>query len=263
MKKRFLSTGILFMVLVAMLAAIGVGYGLWSKTLHLDGVVKTGSVNAEFSSACTDDNGFPDCPMGQDFEDDGLDPAETGADPKLRYDKDVGSCEAEASAATDTDADQDGIQGATVTIDNGYPSYHCTAWFGIKNTGTIPWRVQAIEQHMNVDHWYSCDPTGMTGWTFVPASTWYDYCGTSVDKHIDLDANHWDGDVIDWDLNVHVTKLQIGDQIHPDEHTGIDLDIHVKQGAAQNAGGTEIGDPDAYQVDHRIQVVQYNEYEAP
>lgn len=226
MKKRFLNTGILFMALVALLAAIGIGYAMWDKTLNIDGTVSTGNVDAQFTSACTDDDGTVDCSHDQDFGDDGIDPAG----------KDVGNCGATFAADT-----------ATMTIGNAYPSYECTAWFGIENNGTIPVMVQAIEQHANFGHYYRCDP--VDPWTFAAASTWYPYCGTSVVK--DIAVFDPVTDEIVPVLNVHVTKLVIGEQIDRDGHTGIDVHIHVKQGAAEDA---------MYQVDHRIYLVQWNEY---
>lgn len=114
MKKRFLTAGILFMVLVGMLAAIGTGYALWSKTLNIQGSVQTGEVDADFDAATTND------PVGT------IDPG---------YDKDVASCEVSGV----------GTQTLTVTILNGYPSYTCAVDFLVTNTGTVPVKVQSFD----------------------------------------------------------------------------------------------------------------------
>lgn len=94
------------------LMAVGLGYGMWSKTLDINGTVNTGKVDAGFAHvACSD----------------------TGTDPG--YDKDVASCSVELSADTET---------MTVTIDNAYPCYTCVITYDIVNTGTIPVKIQSI-----------------------------------------------------------------------------------------------------------------------
>jgi hypothetical protein len=110
-KGKFLPVGILFMVLVMALAALGVGYGHWTKTLDINGSVTTGEVNADFDSASTSD---------------------TGIDPG--YTKDVGTCTVSGV----------GTQTLTITVDNAYPSYTCDVDFTITNTGTIPLKVNAL-----------------------------------------------------------------------------------------------------------------------
>ena len=112
MRGRFTKVAVLFLVLALALAAVGVGYAMWSKTLTIDGTVKTGEVNAIFTTAtCTD----------------------TGVDPG--YTKDVGSCEVTGA----------GTQKLTITITNGYPCYTCDIDFTIDNTGTIPVKVQSFD----------------------------------------------------------------------------------------------------------------------
>ncbi len=117
MFKKGLPIGTLVVILVIALAAIGVGYGLWSKVLFVSGTVATGNVNAEFLSPSTND---------------------TGTDPG--YTKDVGSCTV-ALAAQPGAGPNDLL---TVTITNGYPSYSCTVSFSVKNSGSIPVMVQAF-----------------------------------------------------------------------------------------------------------------------
>ena len=48
MKRKSVKIGILFMILIVSLSAIGVGYGLWSKYLHVDGTVHTGYIDFEY-----------------------------------------------------------------------------------------------------------------------------------------------------------------------------------------------------------------------
>ena len=69
-KRRSLGLGGLALMLLLALAAIGIGFGLWSKILTIDGVIRTGSVNAEFIGAFTDDDNKQNDPA-LDFYDDG------------------------------------------------------------------------------------------------------------------------------------------------------------------------------------------------
>lgn len=119
MKRGFFSAGVLFLVIVGLLGALAVGYGLWSKTLTVDGTVKTGDFNADWDWAMVSDEGLDPCTPD-------LNPSGCNYPPK-----DVGSCS----------VDGVGTQALTVTIDNAYPSYECTITAAITNTGTIPFNV--------------------------------------------------------------------------------------------------------------------------
>lgn len=96
--------GVLFLVLMVGMAAVGASYALWSKTITLTGTVATGDVNIKWSPFIDDD--------------DGNDPG---------YLKDVADCQ----VTTTNDL-------VTVTITNGYPSYTCTINGDITSTGSIP-----------------------------------------------------------------------------------------------------------------------------
>ena len=100
--------GVLFLVLMVGMAAVGASYALWSKTITLTGTVATGKVDMEWSTFTDDDNG--------------IDPG---------YDKNVADC---------TVITTPGL--VTVTITNGYPSYTCTIVGDIHNSGTIPIKLQ-------------------------------------------------------------------------------------------------------------------------
>ena len=65
-----LGVGGVVMMLVIALAAIGLGIALWSKVLTINGIVRTGTVNAEFVRAFTDDDNKQDA-VDLDFYDDG------------------------------------------------------------------------------------------------------------------------------------------------------------------------------------------------
>ncbi len=125
------------------LASVGIGYGLWSKTLFINGTVNTGSVDSIFVDPFTDD----DNKMNDDAKDVGdtgvcplfgsgsCDPADSGKNVP-RKDKDVGECFAVL--------DPNDPQILNVTIDNSYPSYYCTVFFHIRNTGSVPVKIQSL-----------------------------------------------------------------------------------------------------------------------
>jgi hypothetical protein len=102
-------------MLVIALAAIGVGYGLWAKTLWIHGNVDTGSVNAVFSYNEVDEGVWQ--PFNQNNRDD-----------DFEYEgKNVADCSMVVNGSE-----------LTITITEGYPSFHCWAEFDVDNTGTIP-----------------------------------------------------------------------------------------------------------------------------
>lgn len=240
---RAVPVSALFMVLVLGLATLGVAYGLWSKTLAIEGVVNTGNVNAEFTQAFTDDDDTVDDPTkdsldlddcrdfgGVDRDGDGLtscDPRASGPDPKPRHRKDVARCDARL-------ADEDpqlGMQNGEVEIINGYPSYFCTSWFRIHNNGSIPVKVRRI------------DITDSAGNVIVPdaqPSTIYD---------LDLTGP---GGVPDGlpDLNLHITDIELQQQLDPSQEILMDLDMHVTQDAPPGS---------TFSFDVLIQLAQWNE----
>lgn len=142
LRRKSMPIGAFFMVLVLALATLGVGFGLWSKLLLINGTVNTGTVDAKFALAFTDDDNKIDNPL-KDAGDVGPCPAfgAGSCDPKAfgpnpaRYDKDVGVCTASLDPTGTT---------LTVAVKYGYPSYHCTLWFDILNSGTIPVKIQSL-----------------------------------------------------------------------------------------------------------------------
>ncbi len=216
-----LPIGALFMVLVLGLALIGVGYGLWFKVLTIEGTVVTGEVHAAFEAAFTDDDGevndpekdsndVGNCPIGG-RDISSCDPAASGRDPKPRYEKDVGWCGARV------DGEDNNV--GHVNIRNGYPSYFCTAWFDVLNDGSIPVKVASVT---------------INGTPVTP----------SVATPFDLDG---DGNA---DVDLHVSEIQLCQQIEPDETVQMDIDQHVRQEAAQNA---------TFEYTVEVQLNQFNE----
>jgi hypothetical protein len=221
-KRKSIPVGTLFMIIILALATLGVGYGLWSKMLYINGTIETGNVNAVFYDAFTDDDGDVDNPE-KDNGDAGTcaeyqynpagigscDPNKFGPDP-TRYLKDVGYCKAEIDTAD--------AQKLHITVTNGYPSYYCTVWFDIWNNGSIPVKIQSL----------TVTPDPLEKWV--------------------------NGEQV----TVALSELACGDQIDPVEDPSTleglaqgDIHIHVEQAA----------DPGAtYTFDAELLLVQWNEY---
>ena len=151
MSKNMTRVGVIFLALTVTLSIMGVSYGLWTKSLTVEGMVRTGEVDLVFVDAFTDDDGEIN-DLNKDSQDDGgpsqgfdawgsdssADPSASGRDPKDHYDEDVAKCE----ASIDHDH-----QEAQIEKFDAYPSYFCTAWFDIRNVGTIP--VKINDRHSN------------------------------------------------------------------------------------------------------------------
>jgi hypothetical protein len=100
--------------LVCAVAALGVGYALWSKSLLILGTVDTGRVDARWTLAtCTE---FYPWPVGGNS----------------------GEVEGKDVGWTTTQIDPQDPAVLHVTINNGYPSYAVDCQVHFTNSGTIP-----------------------------------------------------------------------------------------------------------------------------
>ena len=144
----------IFGVLIIGLAVMAASYAYWTETLSVSGSVGTGELDAKFTNAFTDDDGTVNN-AEKDAGDTGLDPKECGPNP-ARYDYDV---------ANSTANIEDDPHIATITVANSYPDYNTTAWFDIKNTGSIPVKISGVN-FANVSDKLEVktvvDPTGTT-----------------------------------------------------------------------------------------------------
>jgi hypothetical protein len=108
----------LILILLLALGSLGVGYGLWSKTLTIVGKVETGEVDARWKGAsCTEFHTWPSLPSS---------PADQGE----LLGKDVG--------AWNVEVDPDDDQILHFTILNGYPSYAVDCQVHFEVQGSIP-----------------------------------------------------------------------------------------------------------------------------
>ena len=202
---RSLPISTTFMLLIAGLAVLAIGYGLWSQVLTIRGRINTGNLATAFNRAFTDDDGAVNqapldandtgnCPV-QAGGGSSCDPAASGSDPKLRHDKDVGSCRATFST--------DGLVG-TITKDRAYPGYFCTAWFQVLNSGNVPVRIAKAS---------------IQGQEVLP----------NVVTPFDLTS---DGQA---DVAVHLTGFDVCQQIDPSKVALIDVDQEILQGAPEGS----------------------------
>lgn len=219
-QSKSLPIGMGFMVLMIALAALGVGYGLWSQRLFIQGRVNTGEVSAVLHGAFTDDDGHVNDPNLDSGDVGGCatfaevasscDPADGGPDLKLRRDLDVGRCEAEISP--------DGIT-ATITAQEAYPGYFCTAWLVLNNNGMLPVKIAGIS--VNEMPFAPEQPTSM-----------------------DLDSDQL------VDIAIRLGGIQICQQLDPNGALLMDLQQAIQADAPQQS---EL----AYTV--QVQLVQWNE----
>ncbi len=262
--------GGLFSLLMIALAAFGMTFGLWSEAFEIHTSVQTGNVNAEFIEAFTDDDNRMDdagldsmdsgrCPHPatdddgdgevdedpvdeEDNDGDGMtdedpagkltscDPAASGADPKPRHSRDVGQCFA---ATVDLDFEQDGDQNGEVELIDAYPTYSCTAWFRVHNNGTIPVRVLQID---------ILDEAGENLVEAAEPSTIYPLDLTGAEGLPDGEN----------DLDLHITTIELKQQIDPSQVVTMDLDMQLLDGAPPGATfGFEV----------LIKLAQWNEVE--
>jgi len=125
LKRKRVPIGVLAVGLLMILASIGIVNGLWSKNLVIHGVVETGDLNVDWTTASSGDNFGPDeCTDFGGFDCDGLVP------------KDVGSL--------DCFIDNVDAQILHFEISNGYPSYEADCEVHLTNTGSIPFVIRGF-----------------------------------------------------------------------------------------------------------------------
>ena len=131
LKKSLLSSGGIFVMLVLALASLGVAYGLWSETLHVEGTIDTGEVDIQLSRegveimvTVEDANGvFTDWTV----------------DDLVAANKPVPNCTQTLSTVAIANNDEgDGPNQLDIVITGLYPGAKCWFTFDIQNIGTIP-----------------------------------------------------------------------------------------------------------------------------
>jgi hypothetical protein len=264
-KRRSLGLGGLALMLLLALAVIGLGFGLWSKILTIDGIIRTGSVNAEFIDAFTDDDNKQDDPAF-DFYDDGdcdlppFDDDHDGAideDPIDGADNDGDGLvdEDPPGKLTSCDPKETGAEGEN-NLDHRYDKDVAECFARIIPDGSDN-ELQPGSQLANVflsnaypsyhcTAWLTIHNNGsipihlhsvsLLGKPATPcaagvAPTPYDLDGDGApDVEICVSG------ISDLDLNCRAGDTNCREfQLHPSQRFRMDLDIHVMQTARQNA----------------------------
>ena len=194
-------------------AVTGMGFGLWIQQFSVQETLESGNVDLVFSSAFTDADGAVDdvlldsqdnASSTQVFDAWGpsssADPASTGPDTKPHYDKDVARCQA--------------LKDGSVSQDEAYPSYNCTAWFSMQNSGTILLNVRRIRVN-TASGSSNLDPAGILS-------------PIDVDD-ADLDSSNTTGA----DVKVGASDIAVCQQIDLGETVRIAVSGHTLQQAPQ------------------------------
>ena len=132
--------GILIVGVAMMIAAAGVVYAHWTDTLEVNAEVKTGTAGVIWTEVSTNDDSaeFPSTVLPGNTSRDPSGPHPGGSAAEPRYDKDVANCIADIVGGV-----------LVLTVDNAYPSYHCTTYSTFKNEGSVPMKVQNIVTYVN------------------------------------------------------------------------------------------------------------------
>jgi len=153
MKRNFTRAGVVCLVVVVAIGSLGAAYGYWSGALRSGDMMARASSAGPFTWAVSNDDGIEDDEGGYNPIDPGDDGGGTGYDGWgtqssddssssqamgvgcTRYEGDV----ARTTASTSTDGSQ-----ITVTVENAYPCYYPTVFFGLGNTESFPIQVESI-----------------------------------------------------------------------------------------------------------------------
>lgn len=111
--------GAVALTLLVALASLGVAYGLWSKTLSVEGTVETGRLHARWDGAiCIEFFDWPWPPEG------------------------TGEVEGKDVGETTVFIDPNDNNLLHLIIENGYPSYAVDCEVEYVNDGTVPWIIR-------------------------------------------------------------------------------------------------------------------------
>jgi len=138
MSRKFMPVGLMIIVLIAALAAVGVGYGLWFEFLHVGGHVQTGEVDIAIENVeKTELIGFP--MINGDYK---LVPEDEYVGLEGKTKEKVADCYVSTGRikpwANVGNTEDDGANMLKVQVTGAYPSYHCKVDFDIKSLGNVP-----------------------------------------------------------------------------------------------------------------------------
>jgi hypothetical protein len=127
MRKKALPIGVLFMVLVVLLAAVGVSYGYWTEDITAKANLDTGDLDVYWYSASTDT---------------------TGSTPGQA------SCSAAVHSTNNNRLD--------IALTDVHPGFQCAYTAYVYNNGTVPVEVQVSTSDISQDSGYVFDSSDFT-----------------------------------------------------------------------------------------------------
>jgi len=175
----------IFAILMIALMVAGISYAMWDKTLYINGTVKTGEVDAYFTTAESND------PYGT------IDPGYLvdGVTPK---DKDVGC----------TEVTGEKLQTLTITVTNGYPCYSSRIDYTIDNIGTIPVKVQSFTFTGDFDKYVTVTVTDIAVGTQIDAKE-------SVPGDIEIHVEQCAAELHTYTFSVTIYLVQWNEYVPP------------------------------------------------
>ncbi len=207
MKTKFSRVGLLFLVITLALAAMGVGYSMWDKSLTISGTVSTGEVDWELTDFTIQDYHEPPLEVPDFHCRDGFE----GPAPHFWPDpegKNVGWGTGEFEDGPDADGDMSIFR---LTLHEMYPCYFNVIGVYAHNNGTVP----LIMDHVIISSLYETHTLTASG---IVA--------------LDLDGDGFDDVEIWW-------KDGFGVQLEPcDNSDEMSFWIHILQAAPQGATHT-------------------------
>lgn len=181
--------GVIFMVLMLVLASVGIGYASWSKTLTITGTVTTGSVDAEYIEA-SETYVYKDIVTGDMVV---LGEPSTNPDYML-----IGSAVCETTVPGDTEP----VEDVVVTFDGLFPCVDFVVDLNWHYIGTVPAKVQTITWNI---------PANLQGSTTINMYRCDENCVPILDE------------------NDEKIPVVVGTQLHYCDYVRIDIIIHLEQ----------------------------------
>jgi hypothetical protein len=198
MRGPFGSFSVAFVVFAVVLAMAGLVWAHWYTSLRVDASINTGNVGIQWEGIASNDDGQPGdwdpydtggCPghpgpdglfgtadddecLWDGYGDSSGDPSDFGGG---QYDKDVARCQAGG-----------GGDSIWIDIENGYPSYHCTARAWIHNVGSVPIKAMPADYQV-MKGWNECG----WWWNYDADNNWFE-------NMVGYDIRHYEYAPDDW-----------------------------------------------------------------
>jgi len=203
--------GIICLMLVLALGAMGVGYATWSQTLTITEEVNTGTFQVGVRDMGTNDDGPA---LGETWPAGGtvgkLYPENSPTDGTLDpgYTKNVGAAHSEQGVEKFKHEEVQYYHDVTETIVNAYPSYSCNITLQFANGGTVPANGVSLIKTVGTDTAGLAPFVEITGWEIRDDSNAYVDSGVTIaDLNTAIQAYQLDPcNIMQLDLNKHIMQ---------------------------------------------------------